>query len=137
MPLSVTDGGDLIHLGDTVASPATYTWTPWAGCSCPLTDREKTMRKSALVLAVLFLSGCATQTYNIHGGNSSNIKKEDMQHFFISGLGQEKDMDAAQICGGADKVAMVQSHLTFLDGFLGTVTFGIYTPRSARVYCTG
>ncbi len=39
--------------------------------------------------------------------------------------------------GGADKVAMVQSHVTFLDGFLGAITFGIYTPRSARVYCTG
>jgi hypothetical protein len=95
------------------------------------------MKKVALMVVVLFVSGCATQNYNINGGNSSSIAKEDMQHFFISGLGQMKDMDAAQICGGADKVAMVQSHLTFLDGFLGVLTFGIYTPRTARVYCTG
>jgi hypothetical protein len=95
------------------------------------------MKKPALILAMLLLGGCATQTYNIHGGNTSTIKKEDMQHFFISGLGQEKSMDAAQICGGPEKVAMVQSHLNFLDGFLGAITWGIYTPRSARVYCTG
>jgi hypothetical protein len=39
-------------------------------------------------------------------------------------------------CGGADKVAKVEAYITFWDGLLGAVTWGIYTPHTAKVYCT-
>ena len=56
-------------------------------------------------------------------------------HFFIAGLGQEKVLDAAEICGGVDKVVKVESQLTFINGLLGLITLGIYTPRDAKIYC--
>ncbi|RLL49982.1 hypothetical protein D8Y20_12415 [Mariprofundus sp. EBB-1] len=59
-----------------------------------------------------------------------------MQTFFISGLGQSKEMDAAQICGGADKVAKVEAQQSAMNIVLGILTAGIYTPRDARVYCS-
>ncbi len=88
----------------------------------------------ALLLSAV-LSGCATQVYSINGGAGSVLAQEKMQAFFVSGLGQTQGMDAAKVCGGADKVAKVESHMSFLNGFLGFISAGIYTPRQAKVYC--
>jgi hypothetical protein len=44
-------------------------------------------------------------------------------------------VDAAKVCGGADKVSRVEVQETFPNVLLSIVTFGIYTPREARVYC--
>jgi len=92
------------------------------------------MKKMVFVAMLMALmAGCAKQTFNVNG--SGSLAKEEMQTFFISGLGQSKEMDAANICGGADKVAKVEAQLTPLNIVLGVITFGIYTPRDARVYC--
>ncbi|AWB68982.1 lipoprotein bor [Saccharobesus litoralis] len=93
------------------------------------------MKKLAILILSASLFGCATQTYHINGGAGKEATKEEMQAFFVSGLGQTQEMDAASICGGADKVAKVESHMSFLNGLLGGITWGIYTPRQARVYC--
>jgi len=50
-------------------------------------------------------------------------------------LGQEKELDAATIFGGSDKVVKVESKLEFIDGVLGFLTAGLYTPGHAKVYC--
>ncbi|MCC4796630.1 Bor family protein [Enterovibrio norvegicus] len=93
------------------------------------------MKKTAvLVVGALMLSGCAQQTFVVND-KQGNLEEEAMQSFFVSGIGQKKTIDAASICGGAENVAKVEVQQTFLDGFLGVVTFGIYTPRDARVYC--
>ncbi len=95
--------------------------------------------KSLIVLAIAtsILAGCSTQTYRVNGDlkSFSAPDKDQMQHFFVSGLGQEQELDAAKICGGADKVVAVQSKHEFVDGFLGLITLGLYTPRHAKVYC--
>ena len=96
---------------------------------------DKRMKKVALIFAVLLFSGCAAQTYHINKGAASSPTKDKMQHFFVSGLGQEVELNAADVCGGAENIIKVQSRLEFIDGFLGFVTFGIYTPRHAKVYC--
>ncbi|MBE1273995.1 MULTISPECIES: Bor family protein [Enterovibrio] len=93
------------------------------------------MKKTAvLVVGALMLSGCAQQTFVVND-KQGNLEEETMQSFFVSGIGQKKTIDAASVCGGAENVAKVEVQQTFLDGFLGFVTFGIYTPRDARVYC--
>jgi hypothetical protein len=93
------------------------------------------MKKLATAaLAVALLSGCAQQTFVVTD-NQGALEDEQMQSFFVSGIGQSKTINAAQICGGADRIAKVESQQTFLDGVLGMVTFGIYTPRDSRVFC--
>jgi hypothetical protein len=97
------------------------------------------MKKAIIGLVLIVLiTGCATQRFTIHGGGDDkkepDVKK--MQHFFVSGIGQTKELNAAEICGGIDKVAKVEAHITFLDGLLGVVTWGIYTPHTAKVFCT-
>lgn len=96
------------------------------------------MKKLTLgLLAVLSLAGCATQTYHISptAPKSAEPNKEVMQTFFVSGIGQEQSIDANAVCGSADNVSRVQTQQSFLNGLLGFVTSGIYTPRQVKVYC--
>ena len=48
----------------------------------------------------------------------------------ITGCAQQ-----AKICGGAENVVKTETQQTFVNGLLGFITFGIYTPLEARVYC--
>jgi hypothetical protein len=90
---------------------------------------------SFVVACAITLSGCASQTFVITGAESKTPSKEEAQTFWVSGIGQEQVLDAAKVCGGADKVLKVESQLGPLNILLGLVTFGIYTPRDAKVYC--
>ena len=51
-------------------------------------------------------------------------------HFFVSGIGQKKTVDAAKICGGAENV-IEQTQQTFSKWIYGFITLGIYTPLEA------
>ena len=51
-------------------------------------------------------------------------------------LRQKKTVDAAKICGGAENVVKTETQQTFVNGLLGFITLGIYTPLEARVYCS-
>jgi hypothetical protein len=83
---------------------------------------------------LLIASGCSQQTFLISDA-SDTIKEDRSQHFFINGLGQQKEINAAEICGGIENVSKVEVQETFVNGVLRVITFGIYTPRDARVYC--
>ena len=97
------------------------------------------MKKSVLcaMIAAALLAGCANQRFNIAGELPLEpaANSEDSQSFFVSGIGQKQTVDAAKVCGGAAKVEGVAVEQSGMDVLLGMVTFGIYTPRTARVYC--
>jgi hypothetical protein len=88
------------------------------------------------VLAVTALSGCAQQTFKLNEGIAEQPAHVTRQAFFVNGIGQEHTIDAAKICGGANKVVRTEVQESGMDVFLRIVTLGIYTPREARVYCT-
>lgn len=89
----------------------------------------------ALTSSVLLISGCATQTALIQPTQQVTPIYSESQTFFISGIGQQQTVNAAQVCNGAENVAKVQTTLSPKDIALGLVTFGIYTPRTAKVFC--
>lgn len=89
----------------------------------------------ALLTCSLFLFGCAAQTFNINGTSGEVPTSQESQTFFLAGIGQEQSTDAAKICGGVDKVIKVQAQDTPLNILFRGITFGIYTPRDAKVYC--
>jgi len=94
------------------------------------------MKIVGIAVLSLALSGCATQSFVVNGGGGTEPTEDAMQPFFVSGIGQSKEIDAAAICGGADKVAKVETQTSPINIALAYVTGGIYTPRQARVYCT-
>jgi hypothetical protein len=99
------------------------------------------MKFTIVLIAILTMSGCATQTYmmNTDAVNKDTVDTkptyEDRQEFFLYGIGQDEVINAAKICGSAENVIKVESELTFTDGFLNLLTSGIYTPRTAKIYC--
>jgi hypothetical protein len=94
------------------------------------------MKRYIYCLALcLTLCACATQSVVLQNGNSS-LKQEEMQTFFVQGLGQTQTLNAAEVCGGANRVAKVERVQTPLNWFLGFLTFGIYTPYTAKVFCS-
>ena len=78
----------------------------------------------ATALALL-ITGCAQQTFTVQNKPAAVVgtKETITHHFFVSGIGQKKTVDAAKICGGAENVKETQQTL---NGLLGFITLGIY-----------
>ena len=62
------------------------------------------MKKMLLATALaLLITGCAQQTFTVQNKPAAVAPKETItHHFFVSGIGQKKTVDAAKICGGAE-----------------------------------
>ena len=89
---------------------------------------------TVLVFATLSLGACAKQEFVLQSMDGSKLE-DDMSDFFISGIGQKDKIDVASICGGPEKVMRVETELTFINGLLGVLSGGLYTPRQYRVFC--
>ena len=95
------------------------------------------MKKMLLATALaLLITGCAQQTFTVQNKPAAVAPKTITHHFFVSGIGQKKTVDAAKICGGAENVVKTETQQTFVNGLLGFITLGIYTPLEARVLLT-
>ena len=88
----------------------------------------------ACMVVVLALSACSTQRFNYDGRHSTVPTYEGKSHFIFWGIGQEKNYNPNEICGSRG-VSAVDSHTTFVDGLLGGLTWGIYSPESYSIYC--
>ena len=58
------------------------------------------MKKMLLATALaLLITGCAQQTFTVQNKPAAVAPKETItHHFFVSGIGQKKTVDAAKIC---------------------------------------
>ena len=67
---------------------------------------------------------CSTDVYC--SNKPAAVARETItHHFFVSGIGQKKTVDAAKICGGAENVVKTETQQTFVNGLLGFITLGI------------
>ena len=78
---------------------------------------------------------CSTDVYCSKQTGSSSTKGNHHPSFLRFWNWAEKTVDAAKICGGAENVVKTETQQTFVNGLLGFITLGIYTPLEARVYC--
>ena len=78
---------------------------------------------------------CSTDVYCSKQTAAVALCETITHHFFVSGIGQKKTVDAAK-CGGAENVVKTETQQTFVNGLLGFITLGIYTGLEARVYCS-
>jgi uncharacterized lipoprotein YajG len=94
------------------------------------------MKKLLIAMSLsTMITGCATQTFNVNSNPETVPSKEDMQMFFVEGIGQKKVIDSAKVCGGADKVGKVETEVNLINGLISSLSFGVVAPRTARVYC--
>ena len=93
------------------------------------------MKKMLLATALaLLITGCAQQTFTVQNKPAAVAPKETItHHFFVSGIGQKKTVDAAKICGGAENVVKTETQQTFVNGLLGFITLQhLYSAGRAR-----
>ena len=94
------------------------------------------MKKILLATALaLLITGCAQQTFTVQNKPAAVAprKPSPIISSFLE-IRQKKTVDAAKICGGAENVVKTETQQTFVNGLLGFITLGIYTPLEARVY---
>ena len=94
------------------------------------------MKKMLLATALaLLITGCAQQTFTVQNKPAAVAPKETItHHFFVSGIGRRKLSMQPKFV--AQKMLLKPSQQTFVNGLLGFITLGIYTPLEARVYCS-
>ena len=84
------------------------------------------MKKMLATALALLITGCAQQTFTVQNKPAAVAPKETItHHFFVSGIGQKKTVDAAKICGGAENVVKTETQQTFVNGLLGFITLSI------------
>lgn len=91
---------------------------------------------SSLVLAVA-LSGCASVTISPpeEPKLTTEADHQESLNFFFWGLTPENHkVDVMESCNGKD-VAQMQAQTTVPNGLLTIITLGIYSPRTAKVWC--
>ena len=93
------------------------------------------MKKITLATALaLLITGCAQQTFTVQ--NKPTLGNWPVTAVFLRFCDwAEEKHDAAKICSGAENVVKA-SNKHFVNGLLGFITLGIYTPLEARVYCS-
>ena len=77
---------------------------------------------------------CSTDVYcSKQTGSSSTKVKPSPIIFRFWNWADKKTVDAAKICGGAEMLLKQKPSKTFVNGLLGFITLGIYTPLVKRV----
>ena len=98
---------------------------------------QNKMKKIYILIFLTILSSCSTQKVVFNTDKDAEVlpayKKDEL--FFLNGIGQTSTTDIRKICDSAEKVHSVQAKTTFLNGFLGIITNGLYTPREGSVFC--
>jgi len=86
-----------------------------------------------LILGASFLlTSCFTHTYNVGRGAQSGVSVTERNHYLIGGLVPLATSDPAQMAEGAQDFN-VRTRLSFVDGLLSGLTFGIWTPTTTTV----
>ena len=92
------------------------------------------MKKMLLATALaLLITGCAQQTFTVQNKPAAVAPKKPSPIIssFLE-LGRRK-LSCSKICGGAENVVKTETQQTFVNGLLGFITLGIYTPLEACV----
>jgi hypothetical protein len=94
------------------------------------------MKKAFLLICLFSIAGCATQRFDLQPPSTKAVSSlDDAQIFWVGGIGQQKEVDAAKVCGSADKVVRVETEDTPINILTRAITLSIYAPRQVRVYC--
>ena len=96
------------------------------------------MKKMLLATALaLLITGCAQQTFTVQNKPAAvapQRKPSPIISSFLE-LGRRK-LSMQPKFVAAENVVKTETQQTFVNGLLGFITLGIYTPLEARVYCS-
>ncbi len=98
------------------------------------------IKKIALISIIALLTfACEKQTFVVnknikHAQMPENSTFKGTDHQFFWGLASDSNHKPLEMCEGG--VDMIGTQKTFVNGLLGVITYGIYTPRTYQVQCS-
>jgi hypothetical protein len=95
----------------------------------------KKLNAGLALLAAFALSGCYHAVIDTGRAPNGTTIERPWAHGFIFGLVPPSVTETAQKCPGG--VAKVETKHSFLNSLVGGLTYGIYTPMTVMVSCTG
>ncbi|MGB0391654.1 MAG: Bor family protein [Salibacteraceae bacterium] len=78
------------------------------------------------------MTSCYSHKFIIGDGPKTGVQIQAKNHFFILGLVPGKTSDPQALVGDAKDYEITEVQ-TFVDGLLGVITFGIYTPTTTKI----
>ncbi len=87
----------------------------------------------AVALALTATTACFHAVVETGRPAGTTIVQKPWVNTFVFGLVGAKPIDVTAQCPGG--VARVETQQTFLNGLIGGLTLGIYTPQSATITC--
>jgi hypothetical protein len=94
------------------------------------------MRKSIKLfsIAAMFfaMTSCYSHKFTIGEGPQTGVQVEGKNNFFLFGLIPGKVTDPQAMAGDTKNYEITEVQ-TFVDGLLGVITFGIYTPSTTKI----
>ena len=96
------------------------------------------MKKMLLATALaLLITGCAQQTFTVQNKPAAVAprKPSPIISSFLE-LGRRKLSMQPKFVAAQKMLFKTETQQTFVNGLLGFITLGIYTPLEARVYCS-
>ena len=97
------------------------------------------MKKMLLATALaLFITGCAQQTFTVQNKPAAVAPKGNHHPSFLRfwNSGRRKLSMQPKFVAAQEMLLKTETQQTFVNGLLGFITLGIYTPLEARVYCS-
>ena len=93
------------------------------------------MKKLAILLTVLALSGCCVQQFSTQNHRIPSIPTyEGTNHFILGGFAQSKQIDTEDVCG-TKGIAGVETYVSGWNYLASVLTWGVYSPRGYAIYC--
>ena len=90
-----------------------------------------------LLATALVMTGDAQQTFTVQTNRQQQHQRKPMPIISsVSGIGQKEKLSMQPKFVAAENVVKTETQQTFVNGLLGFITLGIYTPLEARVYCS-
>ena len=78
------------------------------------------------------MSSCYSHKFTIGEGAQTGVMVSEKNSFFLYGLIPGKVSDPQGMAGGAANFEITEVQ-TFVDGLIGVLTLGIYTPSTTKV----
>lgn len=92
------------------------------------------VRAATAALVCLGLSGCYKATFIRDAKAVRGEEHDQWTTFFLYGLIGTEEVDVKEFCPDGN-AAVIRTGGNFGTGFVGAITFGIYTPRKVYVTC--
>ena len=94
---------------------------------------KKTLNVIMLSIVIsMLMSSCYTQKYMVGEGSQTGVETKEKNNYFLFGLVDGKISDPKNMANGVENYS-VTTEMTFVDGLLSALTWGIYSPTTTKV----